>query len=171
MFLCFFGRFWPPFWLHFGTQNRPRGPSGPKRATFDFEQPSHENQAFWPWRVPGACQNRSRKRLQILMRFSLICYSKPTPKGTHKRPKMESKSHQNLNQNPIKQVSKIAQKWRPKVTQNGAKTAPKTDLSTPERSPGVPEHSPGAPERSPRAPEATQGRPRAQKSPKIRKKT
>ena len=56
-------------WVDFGIENRPGQLPGAKRPTFDFEQPSTQNQWFQPRRVPGKTQNASRKRYQKTTRF------------------------------------------------------------------------------------------------------
>ena len=87
-FFMDFVRSRPPFWLHFGSQNRPRRRSGAKRPTLDFEQPSNENHGFSSWRVPARTQNHHQKPSQNSMRFYIDFRIKNCSKNA---PKMELK--------------------------------------------------------------------------------
>ena len=63
-FWLVFGWFGGQFYLHFDFENLSRRRPEAKWLTFDFEQPSTQNQRFQLRRVPGETQNASRKRAQ-----------------------------------------------------------------------------------------------------------
>ena len=60
------------------SKSRPRGHSGAKTSTFDFEQQSHQKFQFFLMKVPGEDQNRARNRLQKCVSANLKPIRDPT---------------------------------------------------------------------------------------------
>ena len=81
-----------PFWIHFGIQNRPRGPLGATRSIFKNLCFTKVNHTFRAWRAPGTARTTPGNDLEIRNVFVEVSTAKMTTKWPQNGSQKEYKS-------------------------------------------------------------------------------